>query len=86
MLPKVYWKLGEKFMQAKSWLSKFKLALINEDVNTLENLLNNPDYKEDELEQVKALTKEAIKFINQKKDSLAIDMKKAKLAKEYIKA
>lgn len=73
-------------MQAKSWLSKFKLALINEDVNTLENLLNNPDYKEDELEQVKALTKEAIKFINQKKDSLAIDMKKAKLAKEYIKA
>ena len=54
----------------KTWVDKFKLALIKEEIETLGKLLDNIDYKGVDLNEMKSLIEEAIKLVNRKKDSL----------------
>ncbi|EHV0338036.1 hypothetical protein KZ082_000069 [Campylobacter jejuni] len=81
----------------KQWLSDFKLALIQEDVNKLENLLDELDMKafsEDFLKenandvfyQVQALLQEAVILIEQKKKTKAIEIQKFQKALTYFKS
>lgn len=70
----------------KTWTSEFKLALINEDIASLEKLLDSIDYKEVDLNEAKALTQEAIKLISKKKDAQATEIQKIQKARKYIKA
>ena len=45
----------------KTWVDKFKLALIKEEIETLGKLLDNIDYKGVDLNEMKSLIEEAIK-------------------------
>ena len=83
----------------KTWLNKFKLALVEEDIEGLERLLDELDYKalatnlandkevlNETLHQIRALMQEAIELINSKKDKKAIEIQKFKKALTYLKA
>lgn len=70
----------------KTWVEEFKLALIQEDINKIESLLDEPKFDNSELEQVQALTKEAIKLVSQKREYTSSEIKKFQLASKYIKA
>ncbi|MBK1964215.1 hypothetical protein [Campylobacter novaezeelandiae] len=72
----------------KTWLDKFKLALIEENVNILEELISNfpNDIEKEKLSEAKALIEEAIKLISDKKDTVAMEIHKFKRALEYTKA
>lgn len=76
------------FIAMKTWLDKFKLALIEENVNILEELINNfpNDIEKEKLSEAKALIEEAIKLISDKKDAVAMEIHKFKRALEYTKA
>ena len=70
----------------KTWVDKFKLALIKEEIETLGKLLDNIDYKGVDLNEMKSLIEEAIKLVNRKKDSHAVEIRKFQKAIKYIKA
>lgn len=76
------------FIAMKTWLDKFKLALIEENVNILEELISNfPNgIEKEKLSEAKALIEEAIKLISNKKDVVAMEIHKFKRALEYTKA
>lgn len=70
----------------KTWVDKFKLALIKEEIETLGKLLDNIDYKGVDLNEMKSLIEEAIKLVNRKKDAHAVEIRKFQKAIKYIKA
>ncbi|MBK1971732.1 hypothetical protein JG677_01770 [Campylobacter sp. TTU-622] len=72
----------------KTWLDKFKLALIEENISILEELVDNfpRNMDNEKLIEVKALTEEAIRLIISKKDIAAKEIHKFKRALEYTKA
>ncbi len=70
----------------KTWTHRFKLALLKEELETLNELLDSVDYKEVDLNEAKSLIEEAIKLVKQKKHAQAAEIQKFQKAIKYIKA
>ncbi len=70
----------------KHWLNDFKLALIDEDINEIERLLDTKIKSDDidELTQAKALIDQAFELIKNKKDLLAPRIQKLQNAKRFF--
>ena len=70
----------------KHWLNDFKLALIDEDINEIERLLDAKIKSDDidELTQAKALIDQAFELIKNKKDLLAPRIQKLQNAKRFF--
>lgn len=79
---------AENFM--KDFLHAFKIALIEEDIESLNKLTNELDellqknLSLNELKQLKALIKEASKLTLSKKNELAPSIQKLKLAQKFF--
>lgn len=89
-------------MKIHKWLDSFKLALIEENVARLEELLDTLDLKEylknnaenanlkeelnEILPQLEALLKEASTLLSTKKETQALEIQKLQKAINYIKA
>ncbi len=69
-----------------TWISKFKIAIIEESTNNIELLINEIPKIEskEELNEVLALISQAIKILSVKKDETLTTMKKIKEAKKYL--
>ncbi|WP_143116811.1 hypothetical protein [Campylobacter sp. MIT 97-5078] len=73
----------------QAWLSNLKLAIIEEDINALEDLLDSfapQNMNTQELIEAKALIEEAFVLMQNKKAVLAVNMKKIQRAKEFLKS
>jgi len=70
----------------KKWLDEFKLALMQEDIQSLDELLETIDYTKVDLEQIKILLQQAITLVSEKKDIKAKEIQKFRKAMEYVKA
>ncbi|KGI55957.1 hypothetical protein DMB91_03555 [Campylobacter sp. MIT 97-5078] len=76
-------------MKMQAWLSNLKLAIIEEDINALEDLLDSfapQNMNTQELIEAKALIEEAFVLMQNKKAVLAVNMKKIQRAKEFLKS
>ena len=75
-------KLGEKRLQveSKEWIKLFKIALIEKDAKSLQNLQNAlPLFsKLDELKTAQALISQAIALFQQRRDKTLQDMNELK--------
>lgn len=70
----------------QTWLNDLKLAIIEEDVDSISSLIDNiPELQKDKLKQVKALIDEALALMERKKEALATEIKKMQRAREYLK-
>lgn len=72
----------------KKWLDEFKLALIDEDFEILEKLLDEfkPENENlEQLKQAKALCDEAFILMQNKKSILASHIEELRKAKEFFK-
>ena len=69
------------------WLNDLKLAVVNEDLNSLIKL-NSSLPKEfesnEELQEALALTKEALEFVSKAKNELSKEMSKLKKISNYL--
>jgi len=85
MLQKYFYNLGMKKLHM-TWISKFKIAIIEESTNNIELLINEIPKIEskEELNEVLALISQAIKILSVKKDETLTTMKKIKEAKKYL--
>ncbi|NDJ26872.1 MULTISPECIES: hypothetical protein [unclassified Campylobacter] len=73
----------------QAWLSNLKLAVIEEDISALEDLLDSfapQNMNTQELIEAKALIEEAFVLMQNKKAVLAVNMKKFQRAKEFLKS
>ncbi|TKX28617.1 hypothetical protein DMB95_03490 [Campylobacter sp. MIT 12-8780] len=76
-------------MKMQAWLSNLKLAVIEEDISALEDLLDSfapQNMNTQELIEAKALIEEAFVLMQNKKAVLAVNMKKFQRAKEFLKS
>ena len=71
----------------QAWLNKLKIALAEEDIETIGQLFTHKiqNATPDELQQALFLTKEALKLMEKEK-KLAGTINKIKTAKEFFKA
>lgn len=72
----------------QAWLNKLKIALAEEDIETIGQLFTHKiqNATPDELQQALFLTKEALKLMEKEKKQLAGVINKIKTAKEFFKA
>ena len=84
MLQKHYFKLGERNI-VNLWLSKFKLAILNQDIKSIETLILDipTSNKLNELNSAKSLIKEALSLIEDKKNETSLSLNKIKNIKKY---
>lgn len=78
---------GEMLQRQKmNWLSDFKSALVKEDLDRIEYLINNypPKMDKDELECTAALLKGSLELFKTKQKELEVELAKAKKAKKYM--
>ncbi|WP_169973935.1 MULTISPECIES: hypothetical protein [unclassified Campylobacter] len=69
------------------WLNEFKIAVLNEDEESIERLIQNAPLIFDsieELEEVATLTKDAEEIIQKRLEKLSLELKKLKDARNYI--
>lgn len=85
MLLKVYSKHGEK---KPVWLKQFKIALIQEDSDTLSQLLESmPQFQNlQETEEASYLLVQASELMNRLKNETAMTMKQLKKNIDYMKS
>lgn len=77
-------------MSDPSWVTKFKLAVANEDLQAIEELADS--FKDSNLEnenlevklEARALIQTATMIITQKKEKLDLEFKKLQKAKKYV--
>lgn len=70
----------------KQWLNDFKIAIIEENIDEIERLLDE-DIKSNDMDtliQAKALIDEAFELLKNKKDILAPKIQKLKNAKRFF--
>ncbi len=72
----------------QEWLNKLKIAIAEDDIDTITQLFAGKisGGTQDELIEAAALTKEAIKLVESKKNALAPTLKKIQTAKEFFRA
>lgn len=72
----------------KTWLNNLKVALAEENETALAQLFEKkiPNGTIEELKQAEILTNEALSLMETKKNQLAENIKKLKLAQEFLKA
>lgn len=70
----------------QQWINDFKLAIIDEDVNSIEKLLDTKISSTDmnELGQAKALMDEALTLMQNKKNKVAVQIQKIQKAKKFF--
>ena len=70
----------------QQWINDFKLAIIDEDVNYIEKLLNTKISSTDmnELRKAKALMDEALTLMQNKKNKVAVQIQKIQKAKKFF--
>lgn len=68
----------------QAWLDEFKLALIKEDVDSIERLLETDLTDLSYASQYLAMLNEGVKLVEEKKDALAKDIHKFKKARKYL--
>lgn len=70
----------------QQWINDFKLAIIDEDVNSIEKLLDTKISSTDinELRQAKALMDEALTLMQNKKNKVAVQIQKIQKAKKFF--
>ena len=69
------------------WLNDLKLAVLNEDLNSLIKLNRSlpKEFKSnEELQEALALTKEALEFVSKAKNVLSKEMSKLKKISNYL--
>jgi predicted ATPase len=69
------------------WLNDLKLAVVNEDLNSLIKLNSSlpKEFKSnEELQEALALTKEALEFVSKAKNELSKEMSKLKKISNYL--
>ncbi len=71
----------------QTWLNKVKIALAEEDIQSLGQLFTQKiqSNSQDELYQALSLCNEALKLLESEKNSLANTINKIKTAKEFFK-
>ncbi|MBR8462741.1 hypothetical protein KDE12_07795 [Campylobacter sp. faydin G-105] len=70
-----------------TWLNKFKIAILNSDLQTIESLINERPSKFTDINEVQEatiLTQQAIKIFKESKNSLSLELKKLKNIRNYI--
>jgi len=69
----------------KNYLNKLKIAVINEDINKLEELVNEtPEYETiEEAKEIIAFLQQAIKLLQKEKNKLSTEMQKIKKLQKY---
>lgn len=70
-----------------TWLNNFKIALVNEDLDTLANLAEEKpgELSKRELEEGLNLILQALKLFKDKQAEIKKEIQKTKTAKNYIK-
>lgn len=70
----------------QQWINDFKLAIIDEDVNSIEKLLDTKISSTDmnELRQAKALMDEALTLMQNRKNKVAVQIQKIQKAKKFF--
>ena len=70
----------------QQWINDFKLAIIDEDVNSIEKLLDTKISSTDmnELRQAKALMDDALTLMQNKKNKVAVQIQKIQKAKKFF--
>lgn len=70
----------------QQWINDFKLAIIDEDVNSIEKLLDTKisSTNMNELRQAKALMDEALTLMQNKKNKVAVQIQKIQKAKKFF--
>ncbi len=73
-------------MESKEWLTDLKLAIINEELESLEKLGSEiPTFSEDDnLQEALALIKQASKILQAERVSTKRSMENIKKTKEYL--
>lgn len=70
------------------WLSRFKLAIVNDDAEAIMALADEFDEKSvdgvDDLREAQALLSQAVAVLESKKSKIEIDLKKANKVKKYM--
>jgi hypothetical protein len=70
-----------------TWITKFKIAIVEQDINTLETLLDSfpaADTKEEALE-LRALVTEALSIVQKAKEKTLESMNKIKKTKAFLR-
>ncbi|MBR8464092.1 hypothetical protein KDD93_05835 [Campylobacter sp. faydin G-24] len=70
-----------------TWLNKFKIAILNSDLQTIESLISERPSKFTDINEVQEatiLTQQAIKIFKESKNSLSLELKKLKNIRNYI--
>lgn len=72
----------------QEWLNKLKIAIAEEDIESIGQLFEKqlPKATQDELVQAAHLASEALAFIEREKNTLAGTINKIKTAREFFKA
>lgn len=72
----------------QEWLNKLKIAIAEEDIESIGQLFEKqlPKATQDELVQAAHLASEALAFIEREKNALAGTINKIKTAREFFKA
>ncbi|ARR00856.1 hypothetical protein [Campylobacter porcelli] len=68
-----------------NWLNEFKAALVSENLDRIEYLINNypPKLSPEELECTAELLKSATQLFRNRQKELEVELKKVKKAKKY---
>jgi len=69
----------------KNYLNKLKIAVINEDINKLEELVNEtPEYDTiEEAKEIVVFLQQAIKLLQKEKNKLSTEMQKIKNLQKF---
>lgn len=72
----------------QEWLNKLKIAIAEEDIESIGQLFEKqlPKATQDELVQAAHLASEALAFIEREKNALAGTINKIKTAREFFRA
>ena len=75
-------------MSLQEWLNKLKIAIAEEDIESIGQLFEKqlPKATQDELVQAAHLANEALALIEREKNTLAGTINKIKTAREFFKA
>ena len=68
-----------------SYLNKLKIAVINEDINKLEELVNeSPEYDSiEEAQEIVSFIKKAVKLLQKEKNKISLEMQKIKKLQKF---
>ena len=69
----------------KNYLNKLKIAVINEDINKLEELVNEtPEYETvEEAQEIVSFIKQALNLLQKEKDRISVEMQKIKNLQKF---